>query len=487
MGSEIKFGTDGWRAIIGDDFTFANVRICAQSVALYLKESGMAPRGLIVGYDTRFASEDFAAAVAEVIAGNGIKAYLCDCATPTPTVSWAVLDKQAGGAAMITSSHNPWRYNGFKYKPEYAGSASPEVVARLEAPLEEIEATGAVKRMPLAEAQGRGLVEMFDPRPAYIAQLKKLLDLKPLRDAGFKVCIDSMYGSGQGYLPGLLAGGRLQVIELHGERNPVFPGIGAPEPIGRNLTPLMEAVRREKADVGLAIDGDADRFGLVDENGVYVDQLQVFGLLTYYLLEARGERGPIIKSLTTTRMVMKLGELYNVPVYETRVGFKYLGPKMIETKGLIGGEESGGYAFRGHLPERDGVLAALCMLDFMVRTGKRPSELLAELYERVGPHHYDRVDIRMPAAEKESIQKRVEAARPESISGVKVTSQDAADGYRFNLENGGWLLLRFSGTEPLLRIYTEVPDKALVPRLLKAGRELAGLPERESAEDALAG
>ncbi len=485
MASEIKFGTDGWRAIIGDDFTFANVRVCAQSVARFLKESGMASRGLIVGYDTRFASEDFAAAVAEVIAGNGIKAYLCDRATPTPTVSWAILDKQAGGAAMITSSHNPWRYNGFKYKPEYAGSASPEVVARLEAPLEEIQASGAIQRMPLAEAQRKELVELFDPRPAYIAQLKKLVDLEPLRAANFTVCVDAMYGSGQGYLPELLAGGRLRVIELHGERNPLFPGIGAPEPIGRNLTGLMELVRREKADVGLAVDGDADRFGLVDENGVYVDQLQVFGLLTYYLLEARGERGPIIKSLTTTRMVIRLGELYDVPVYETAVGFKYLGPKMIETKGLIGGEESGGYAFRGHLPERDGVLAALAMLDFMVRTGKRPSELLADLYRRVGPHHYDRVDIRMPAADKESVQRRVAAARPASVAGVKVTGRDDTDGFRFNLENGGWLLLRFSGTEPLLRIYTEVPDKALVPSLLKAGRQLAGLPQQEGGQGAL--
>ncbi len=485
MASEIKFGTDGWRAIIGDDFTFDNVRVCGQSVAQYLHESGMAQRGLIVGYDTRFASEDFAAAVAEVVAANRIKVFLCDRPTPTPTVSWAVLDKKAGGAAMITSSHNPWRYNGFKYKPEYAGSASPEVVERLEAPLNEIQRKAAFKRMPLAEAQEKALVEMLNPEPAYFAQLKKLIDLEPLRKADFTVVIDSMYGSGQGYLPQMLSGGRLRVVELHGEHNPLFPGIGAPEPIGRNLGPLMEAVRREKADVGLAIDGDADRFGLVDENGTYVDQLQVFGLLTYYLLEARGERGPIIKSLTTTRMVIRLGELYGVPVYETKVGFKYLGPKMIETNGLIGGEESGGYAFRGHLPERDGVLAALYFLDFMVRTGKRPSELLAELYARVGPHYYDRIDIDLPAAEKDAVQRRVEAARPEQVAGVRVTDRDETDGLRFNLENGGWLLLRFSGTEPLMRIYTEVPDKALVPKLLKAGLELAGLPE-EMTQGALA-
>ncbi|MGD0766178.1 MAG: phosphoglucomutase/phosphomannomutase family protein [Dehalococcoidia bacterium] len=477
MASEIKFGTDGWRAIIGDDFTFANVRICAQSVARFLKASGMAPRGLVIGYDTRFASEDFAAAAAEVVTANGVKVYLCDRATPTPTVSWSILDIGAGGAAMITASHNPWRYNGFKYKPEYAGSASPEVVEQLEAPLGEIAAGAPPPRLSLEEAAGKGLLVRFDPRPAYLAQLKKMVDLEPIRAAKLKVCVDSMYGSGQGYLPELLAGGRLEVVEVHGERNPLFPGIGAPEPIGRNLPALMEAVRTHGADVGLAIDGDADRFGLVDESGVYVDQLQVFGLLTYYLLEVRGERGPIIKSLTTTRMVLRLGELYKVPVYETSVGFKYLGPKMIETNGLIGGEESGGYAFRGHLPERDGILAGLFFLDFMARTGKQPSALLAELYDRVGPHYYDRTDIRMPVAEKDAVLARVAAARPKSVAGVAVVGADNKDGFRYELENGGWLLLRFSGTEPLLRIYTEVPDKALVPQLLKAGRDLAGLPE----------
>jgi len=474
MGSEIKFGTDGWRAIIADEYTFENVRVCAESVARFLKSTGMAERGLVVGYDTRFASADFAAAVAEVVAAHDIKVLLSTVPTPTQTVSWSILDRNAGGAVVITASHNPWRYNGFKYKPEYAGSASPEVVAQLEAPLAEIQST-AVHRMALAEAERQGLVERIDPRPAYFAQLAKMIDLAPIRAAGLKVCVDAMFGAGQGYLPHMLAGGKTQAIELHGEMNPNFPGIGAPEPIGRNLTALMEAVRTEKADAGLALDGDADRFGLVDENGVYVDQLQVFGLLAYYLLETRGERGAIIKSLTTTQMVVRLGELYGVPVHETAVGFKYLGPKMIETNGMIGGEESGGYAFRGHLPERDGVLAALCFLDFMARTGKRPSELLAELYERVGPHYYERTDFRMPAAEKEAVQARVAAARPSSVAGIGVVDYDNIDGFRFHLENGGWLLLRFSGTEPLMRIYTEAPDRALVPEILKAGQEIAGL------------
>lgn len=477
MESVIKFGTDGWRAVIGEDFTFDNVRACAQSVALFLKESGLAGRGLVVGYDTRFASEDFAAAVAEVVAANDIKVYLCDRACPTPTVSYGILDKGAGGAVVITASHNPWRWNGFKYKPEYAGSASPEVIERLEAPLPQILASGAPPRMSLTDAERRGLLERFDPRPAYLAQLARLVDLAGLRASGLKVCIDPMYGTGTGYLRELLSGGRLMVRELHGERNPLFPGLEAPEPIGRNLEELSEAVRDEEADVGLATDGDADRVGVVDEKGQYVDQLQVFALLAYYLLEVRGERGPIVKSLTTTRMVQRLGELYGVPVYETAVGFKYLGPRMIETDALIGGEESGGYGFRGHLPERDGVLASLYFLDFMARTGKRPSELLAELYERVGPHYYDRVDVRMRAEERDNVLRRVDASRPRELAGVAVVGRDAIDGYRFDLENGGWLLIRFSGTEPLIRVYTEVPDRALVPRMLEAGRELAGLSD----------
>ncbi len=477
MTSPIKFGTDGWRGIIAEDFTFHNVRACAQSVVEYLRAHELAGRGLVVGYDTRFASEDFAAAVAEVAAGNGVKAYLCDRPTPTPVVSYSVLRKRAGGAAVITASHNPARWSGFKYKPEYAGSASPEVVAELEAAIPGILAGDSVRTLPLAEAEEQGLVERFDPRPDYLEQVGRLVGLERTRSAGLRVVVDSMYGAGAGYLAGLLAGGRTQVRELHGERNPLFPGLARPEPIADNLSALSEAVVGDGADVGIANDGDADRLGVVDESGRYVDQLQTFGLLAYYMLEVRGERGPIVKSVTTTRMVQRLGELYGVPVHETPVGFKFLGPKMIEVDALIAGEESGGYAFRGHLPERDGILAGLYFLDFMARTGKKPSQLLDELYRKVGPHYYDRLDLRLPEEQREGIYERASRARPERLAGLKVTGIDTTDGFRFLLEDGGWLLLRFSGTEPLLRIYTEVGDRALVPRLLEAGKELAGVSQ----------
>ena len=247
----------------------------------------------------------------------------------------------------------------------------------------------------------------------------------------------------------------------------------APEPIARNLTELSALLAGGGYDVGIATDGDADRVGIADEKGKFINQLQVFGLLAYYMLEVRGERGPIVKSVTTTRMVQRLGELYGVPVHETKVGFKFLGPKMMETDALIGGEESGGYGFRGHVPERDGVLAGLYMLDFMARTGKRPSELLSELFEKVGPHYYDRIDVTLRPEDRDAIWQRAGALNPDAIAGIKVTGIDTTDGFRFTLDDRGWLLLRFSGTEPLLRIYTEVAgDESLVPKVLAAAREM---------------
>jgi alpha-D-glucose phosphate-specific phosphoglucomutase len=471
----IKFGTDGWRAVIGEDYTFDNVRACAASVAMYLKKHGLTDRGLIVGYDARYASEDFADAVAEVVAAQGIKVSLTSVLCPTPVVSYSIIDRKAGGGVVITASHNPWRWNGFKYKPEYGGSAAPEIVAQLEEPLPGLVGRD-MPRMEIGAAKAAGMVELFDPRPPYLAQLGRLIDLDSLKAAGLKVAYDAMYGTGAGYFGALLDGGKTKVTELHGFRNPVFPGMHAPEPIARNLTEMEARMANGGFDVGIATDGDADRVGIADENGNFIDQLQVFALLSYYLLETRGERGAIVKSITTTAMVQRLGEIYGVPVYETQVGFKFLGPKMMETDALIGGEESGGYGFRGHVPERDGILAGLYMLDFMARTGKTPSELLAELYAKVGPHYYDRLDIALKDEDRDKVWKRAEDARPDVIAGLKVTSRDTTDGFRFMLGDKGWLLFRFSGTEPLVRIYAEVVgDRALVQKALDAGREIVGL------------
>jgi alpha-D-glucose phosphate-specific phosphoglucomutase len=471
MPSSIKFGTDGWRAAIAEDYTFANVRIVSQAVADFLHAAQLADRGMVVGYDTRFGSERFAAACAEVIAANGIHVYLTDKATPTPVIAYAILQKKAGGASIITASHNPPSDNGFKYKPEYAGSASPAIVARIEALLE----ARPPERLDLATAERQGLVERFDAKPAYLQQIATLVDLDSIKRAGKTIIVDSMFGAGSGYLPSMLDGGTTRVIPINAERNPIFPGMRAPEPIDANLSKLKKVVKESGADAGIAFDGDADRVGLVDEKGRFINQLQVFGLLAFYLLEVRGWRGPIVKSLSTTSMVNRLGELYGVPVFETPVGFKHIGPKMIDTRAIMGGEESGGFAFDRHIPERDGLLASLFLLDFMLKRNKAPSQLLDELFAKVGAHYYDRLDLTYPAEMRAKILQRVADAHPEALIGHKVVNISTEGGYKYTLEDGSWLLIRFSGTEPLLRIYTETRSQSAVSQLLDEGRKLAGM------------
>ncbi len=471
-GPPIRFGTDGWRAVIGEEFTFANVRRCAHATALYVQEAGLASRGMVVGYDTRFASEEFAAAAAEVLAANGIPVYLCDRPAPTPVIGYAILKRSAAGSVVITASHNPPQYSGFKVRTEYAGSAPPEVLTRIEALLSRED---QAPRLPLAEAKAKGLVETFNPQPEYLAHVSELVELGSLRASGLRVVVDSMHGAGAGYLRRLLAGDKTRIWEVRSARNPAFPGMHNPEPIPRNLSPLRQAVRRHRAQVGLATDGDADRLGVLDGEGRFVNQLLTFALLTYYLLEVRGLRGPIVKSLTTTGMVPRLGELYGVPVHETAVGFKYLGPKMRETDAIIAGEESGGYAFRGHLPERDGILSGLYFLDLLARRHKDADDLVAELFGKVGPHYYDRIDIEMSPQERTQLESRLDGLRPKSITGMKVTAIDRTDGLRFHLEDGAWALIRLSGTEPLMRIYTEVRREELVAKVLSEVRELTGV------------
>jgi len=483
VANPIKFGTDGWRGIIAEDFTFDNVRICAQAAAQYLKGEGLDGRGLVIGYDTRFASEDFAAACAEVIAGNGIGVRLCVRPAPTPVVSFAVRNTDSAGGIIITASHNPGVWNGFKYKSEDGASAPGEIISRIEANIATLTQSSfpegrtpetGVRRLALAESLRNGLVEYIDPAPAYSDHISRLVDLEGLRGQKLNIIVDSMYGAGSGYFSTILDEGNLDITEMNGERNPAFPGI-QPEPIAKNLTDLCQLVRERHADVGLATDGDADRIGIVDENGQFLTQHQVFGLLCLYFLEVRGERGAIVKTLTSTTMLSRLGEIYGVPVYETEVGFKYVAPVMEEKNAMIGGEESGGYGFRGHVPERDGILAGLYFLDFMAKTGKTPSQLLDYLYGKVGPHHYDRLDFHISAGDRDSIVSRLSSATPEDIAGSQVTGVDTTDGFRFCLSDGSWLLIRFSGTEPLVRIYSEAECVERARVLLHEGKKLVGL------------
>ncbi len=471
--SKIIFGTDGWRGRIAEDYTYDSVRRCAQGFSSFFKEHYKGKSlTIVIGHDKRFASEYFALAAAEVLAANGMHVFLTDGATPTPVIAFSVLDKKADGAINITASHNPWTDNGFKVRDENGGAIPPENLVQIEKLIPDI--VDEVKRMPAEEALAKKIIEKFDPKPAYVRHLTKLVDLQPIKDAGFKILVDAMWGNGSGWFTELLAGGKTTVQEIHNQRNPFFPEMERPEPIRPNIDVGLQTTITTKSDVLIINDGDADRVGIGDENGQFINQLQVFALLAYYCLEIRGERGPIVKTLSTTSMLEKLGKIYKVPVYETGVGFKYVAPKMLETNALIGGEESGGFAFRGNVPERDGILAGLYFLDFMVKTGKKPSELLQLLFSKIGAHYYDRID-RVFSGNRKEREALIQAAKPEKIGGLKVEGLNMLDGYKFLLEDGGWVLIRFSGTEPIMRVYTETTHQDKVQAILQDGLKIAGL------------
>ncbi len=472
MSDSIIFGTDGWRASVAEDYTFDNVRRCTQGFADYLHELGTADKGTVIGYDQRYRSEHFAAAAAEVMAANGIRVWLTDGPTPTPVISYSVVAKGACGAVNITASHNPSTDNGYKVRDETGGAIAPDNLKRIETLIPAIE---GVKRVRLSDALEQGMVSYFDGGPDYLAQIGRLIDVQPIRDAGLRIVVDCMWGNGIGWFTEILGGGKTEIIEIHNQRHPLFPEMIRPEPIPPNVDAGLARARELGADVVIMNDGDADRVGIGDEHGRFIDQLRVFGLLGYYFLQVRGERGPIVKTISTTKMLNKLGKLYGVPIHETGVGFKYIAPKFTETQALLGGEESGGYAFRGHVPERDGILAGLYLLDMMVRLDRKPSELIELLFSKVGAHHYLRIDNRFPAQEKASILARVAAARPNTIAGMAVTDIVTVDGHQFLMEDGGWLLIRFSGTEPIIRIYCETTREDKVDRILQDGMQIAGL------------
>ncbi|HZW02785.1 MAG TPA: phosphoglucomutase/phosphomannomutase family protein [Anaerolineaceae bacterium] len=472
MAQKITFGTDGWRGVIAGDYTFDNVRRCTQGFASYLIDHGKQGEWVVVGYDKRFQSENFALTSAEVLCGNGFKVYLTDGATPTPVISFSTVNRDAVAAINITASHNPPTDNGFKVRNETGGAIDPEGLKEIERLIP--DSVDRVKSVKAEEAKKNGALVLFDPAPAYIAHIHELIDLQPIKDAGLKVVVDTMWGNGAGWFPRLLSGGKTEIVEIHNHRNPIYPEMKRPEPIPPNIDVGLKTTVDLGADVLLVTDGDADRVGAGDENGNFINQLQVFALLAYYLLEVRGKSGPIVKTLSTTSMLEKLGKIYNVPVHETGVGFKFVAPKMVETDALIGGEESGGYAFRGNVPERDGILAGIYLLDMMVRLKLKPSQLIDLLYSKIGAHYYDRIDSRF-TGDRSAREEAILAAKPETIGGLKVTGLNTMDGFKFSLEDGGWLLIRFSGTEPIIRVYTETTHKDRVQNILADGLRIAGL------------
>jgi phosphomannomutase len=467
MPQEIKFGTDGWRGVIADDYTFDNVRRVAGAIASYVLKDEDSRRGIFIGYDTRFGSRRFAQVVAEVIAAAGIPVKLSNDYTPTPAVSYAVKHQAAAGGVMITSSHNPWNWNGVKFKGKFGGSATPAIMKRIEQEL----AAGAMPQGPKAA------IEEVDLKTSYIAAVCGFADVDLIAKTKFKFAIDAMYGSGRGVLGGIFTKLGVQHVAIRQELNPLFPGIN-PEPIEPHVALLQQTVLHEKCDAGLATDGDADRIGAVAEDGSFVDSHKIFCVLLHWLLVRKKWPGDVVRAFNTTRMLDRICAKYGRKLHETPIGFKYIADLMMEMDILIGGEESGGIGYSRFLPERDGILNSLLLANVMAEEGKPLGQLVADLQREFGPHYYGRRDLHIPEQVKQSAIARARAESTTSLGRYRVLKKEYLDGVKFFLDaptlgNGAeaWVLFRASGTEPLLRLYSEAASPELVAEILTNGEE----------------
>ena len=466
--SAIKFGTDGWRGIIADDFTHDNVRVAARAVAHYVLAEEDAARGVCIGWDTRFKSQVFARVVAEVLAGAGIPVALADRVTPTPALSFAVRGRGAAGGVMITSSHNPAEWNGVKYKASYGGSGKPSIIAAIEKHLDE----------PLTLGNAPAKIEEVDFNPPYIAAIESFVDLPAIRASGYRFLIDCMYGAGRGVIAGIFARAGVPYVEMRAEINPAFPGIN-PEPILPHIRETQKRVIEERCVAGLVTDGDADRIGAVDEHGNVVDAHKIFAILLKWLLERKGWPGDVTRAFNTTLMLDRIAAKHGRKLHEHGIGFKYVCDLMLTEDILIGGEESGGVGISRHLPERDGMLNSLLLAQVMADEKKTLGELVASLQEEFGEHQYGRIDMHIEERLKQSAIARARAVGAgEVFAGMKVLRVETLDGIKFFLENTvcaakpnaaeTWLLLRASGTEPLLRVYCESCSTEAVEAVLKS-------------------
>jgi phosphomannomutase len=456
----IRFGTDGWRGLIGEDFNFANVRRVAAAVAGYVRAEEDPKRGIVIGYDTRFLSPESAECVAAEIAAAGIPVTLADHFTPTPAVSYAVVERGAAGGIMITASHNPSRWNGVKFKASYGGSGSPAIMQSIERHLRKLGRAKAPPRKTMGAKIQRA--DLIGP---YLDRLKGLVRLEQIKASGFRFVIDPMYGAAMGCLARLFEEAGIGFREIHGERNPIFPGLN-PEPIEPHVAELRRAVTQEGFDAGFATDGDADRLGAIDLTGAFIDSHRIFSILLKHLVEDLGLRGEVVKTFSTTRLIDKLARKHRLPLHITPIGFKYVSELMLERDILIGGEESGGIAIRGHLPERDGVLNSLFLAEVMADRKKTLGELTQELEAEFGPHCYERMDLEIEKETAHGIVGQVGRGKFKKIAGFKVTGVDDLDGVKLLLGESAWLLVRASGTENLLRLYAEAPSKQQVRGLL---------------------
>jgi alpha-D-glucose phosphate-specific phosphoglucomutase len=480
----ISFGTDGWRAVISDTFTFHNLRMVAQAIADAVRSDywnrtqpnggDIDPRMMVVGFDPRFLSDRYAADVARVFAANGFTVHLAQADAPTPAISYAIKNMKAIAGVVITASHNAPRYNGIKLKASYGGSASPEQSRRVEVYLNDNEERGrGPNLMDMERARDLGLIQRFNPLPAYYDHLRTLIDFDAIAENPPKIVVDAMHGAGRGVIKGILMGTGCEVTEIRGEMNPGFGGTH-PEPIARNLGALAGAISTGMGDLGLALDGDADRIGAMDGRCNFVDPHRIMSLALQYLVEKRGWRGPVVRTVSTTRMIDRLAKRYDLPVYETPVGFNHIADYMLKEDVLIGGEESGGISFRGNIPEGDGVLMGLLLVEILATTGKSLHDLVNDLLENVGPAFYERRDLRLvrPMAKQQMVARLLDEA-PQQIGGEKVLNLETVDGVKYIMSDDSWLLIRPSGTEPVLRVYAEGRSEAMVGALLGFGEQVA--------------
>jgi len=459
----IKFGTDGWRAIISDEFTFANVEKVAKAIALYLIEHKYNKRSLIIGYDPRFLADKFAEDVAGIMEGAGIDVFLTERDAPTPVVAWAVKDKKAAGAVMLTASHNPPEYCGIKFIPDYAGPAFESITAEIQ--------QNSNREVDLPRPKKKGRIERFDPRERYLKYIESFVDPAIIQQAKLKVVVDPMYGCGRGYLDKLLQRLGCQTEEIHNYRDVLFGGRN-PEPDEENLEELRTKVVETGADIGLALDGDADRFGVIDRGGKFYGANQTVPTVFDYLISDKGYTGSVVRSVGTSHMVDRIAALHGMKVYETPVGFKHIAKLMMEQNIVLGGEESGGLSIKGHIPEKDGILADLLIVEMLARRKASFSQIWRNQVAKLGPFLDQKINLRLEEKKKKALMTKLAQSPPATIAGLKIIKSNTLDGVKLILSDGSWVLCRPSGTEPLVRIYVESDKLQKLEAIVEAVRNL---------------
>lgn len=473
----IRFGTDGWRAVIAKEFTFANVELVAQGIADYVNQLDTAKSGIALGYDARFMSDKFAEAIAEVLTRNGIDVFLMDRDTPTPVTAYTIRNRNLAGGIMLTASHNPPEYNGIKFIPETCHPALPDVTRKIEMFIAQRQREIESGKSPAVSVGRRGKLERIDPREAYFAQIKRIIRFDAIRKAHLKIAYDPMYASGRGYLDELLRQAGCEVTVLHSEKNPIFGG-RLPDPSEKNLPELRKLVTTKGFDLGLGTDGDADRFGVVDSNGNYINANQVLTLVFNHLIKTRYASGGgshlVARTVATTHLVDALAKKFNYEVIETPVGFKYIGEAIHARKAILGGEESGGLSIQEHIPEKDGILADLLITEMRAMTGKTLTDLLNEIYQEVGYVYSTRVDIRLTPKRKTELMTSLKDSAPKRFAGRQVINTKNLDGIQLTLGDMEWVLIRPSGTEPLIRCYMEASAKETLDEFTQAMKSLVG-------------